>query len=119
MKESASTVWDLIPQITEQLFEGEEEDMWNKEESTLTNLPTLRCRACNQAVCTWTHARRHIEEMMKGGEKQAELIRTLEQATDGSPGYEGMLVEARLRYRDVFWPHHGTARNFVTKRKER
>lgn len=114
MKVSEITVWDLIPLITEYLFEGDEEDMWSVEDSTLTNLLTLRCRACNQTVSTWVHARRHVEEMVKGGEKQLELIRTLEQAAEGSPGYEGMLVESRIRYRDVYWSHCTAARNFVT-----
>jgi hypothetical protein len=118
-RESEVTVWDLIPQVTEYLFEGDEENMWDTEESTLTNLPTLRCRACQHQCSTWTEARRHIEEMVKDGEKQGQMIRTLEEAADKDPAtYESLLVDARIRYRDVYWPHHAVARNFVTKRKD-
>jgi hypothetical protein len=119
IKSGEVTVWDLMPEITEFMFDGDESDIWNTDESMLTHLPTLRCRACGRLLTRWTAARRHVEEMVKGGEQLVERIKVLEDAVDNSPGYEQMLADTRRRYRDEYWSHHRAAGNFVTKRVDK
>jgi hypothetical protein len=119
VKPSEITVWDLMPEITESLFEGDEENLWDVDESTLHRLPTLRCRACKQMFCTWVEARTHTEVMVKGGENLVQRIKILEEAAKNSFGYDGLLVGTRRKYTDEYWKHHRSAVNFVTRRKRR
>lgn len=113
-RQNEITVWDLLPEITESMFDGEEEDIWDVEESTLVNRPTLRCRACNQSVCTWIEARRHAEEVLRAVRKQADYIRTLEEAKDKSESYNVMLADAKSHYQEKLYRHDLLVRNFVT-----
>ena len=119
MRVSEVTVWDLMPLITETMFEGEEENIWNVEESTLHNIPSLRCAACGRYVSTWVQARHHMEEMVKAGEDLVGRIKILSEAAAGSPGYDGLVVETRRTYADKYWSHHRRAANFVTQFKSK
>jgi hypothetical protein len=108
MRESKITVWDLLPQISERMFEGEEEDLWDEESAQ----PTLRCLACGHLVSLWVHARRHAQEMLEGGEKQLAHIKNLEALAEKT-GDDTLLVAARIKYRDLYAPHHTVARVVV------
>jgi hypothetical protein len=111
-KDDEVTVWDLIPQITEDMVEGEETDLWDTNELTLHHLPELRCLVpgCDERFASWVEARQHVEERVKGAKKLSKHIGDLKEGN--AP--EQLVVEAQLRYQKLYWGHHRRAANFVT-----
>jgi hypothetical protein len=113
MREEDVTVWDLLPQISERMFEGEETDaLWDTNNSVLFHDLALRCKGCDYRVATWLDARRHTEDALKSAEKQTVYVQDLQALAEKS-GDDTLLVAARLRYRTENWKHHGIARIVV------
>jgi hypothetical protein len=116
MREEDVTVWDLLPHISERMFEGEETDaLWDTDNSVLFRNPALRCKGCDLRVATWLDARRHTEDALKSATKQLAYNQDLQALAEKS-GDNTLLVAGRQRFnddRDGLWKHNGIARIVV------
>jgi|HubBroStandDraft_6_1064221.scaffolds.fasta_scaffold01238_6 hypothetical protein len=120
-EESEVTIWDLLPEISEMMFEGNEvvNALWDTDESTLIHQPTLRCYACGHMASTWVQARRHTEEALKAADKQANYIRDLKALAEKT-GDNVLLIAARGHYLDgKLWHHHSPAHRFLKEFRDR
>jgi hypothetical protein len=114
----SDSVWDHIPEITFQMFEGDEEEEIQGEfdPSYIPARPLLcRVRDCDCRVATWVEARQHVEEKLKGAEK------LLPASTIFDPHFTPDENESRDLKVHHFWIQHkyDEFRDTVMKRQDK
>lgn len=93
------TIWDRIPELTAQMFYGDELDFATEYDPDPSGEPEplpLHCSLCDFDTDTWIKARAHLEEMLKRFDKELMLIRAYQLAVSGDcshyEGFENLLA---------------------------